>query len=346
VFDFGVGDPVEPTPGFIREALVRALAPRSQYPTVAGQAALRESAAGYLRRRFGVVVDPDTQVLHTSGSKEAIFSLPLALLGPASARRVVVLPDLGYAVYAHGTRFAGGECHEVPLTPGNRFLLEPDDVPVDVLARCAVFWVSYPHNPTGAVADRAYYERVVAASRRHGFVVASDECYVDIHFGRLPPSVLEVATDRVIAFHSCSKRSGMTGYRSGFMAGDAEVIAALTRLRPSLGTASPDFIQHAAAAAWAEDTHVEERRQLFARKREKLLAHLARKGLQAPWSEGTFYLWVRAPDGFTGQSYAEHLLEEGIVVSPGTSFGAGADFIRIALVPSLDEIDAALDRWP
>jgi acetylornithine/N-succinyldiaminopimelate aminotransferase len=347
VFDFGIGDPVEETPLFIREALLSSVSARSQYPTVSGQAALREAAAGYLKRRFGVAIDASTELLPTAGSKEAIFSLPLALFNASSARRRVVMPDPGYPVYEHGTQFAGGLSHKVVLKADRGFLLEPDDLPEAVLAQCAIFWVSYPHNPTGAVADRAYFERVAAASQRHGFVVASDECYVDLHFGpQRPPSILEVTHERAIAFHSCSKRSGMTGYRSGFMAGDARLISALKQLRPSVGTASPDFIQLAAAAAWADDAHAEERRKMFGAKREKVLAHFARRNLQAAWSQGTFYLWAQVPDGFSGHSYAARLLEEGIVVSPGAFFGAGERFIRVALVPSLAEIEQAIARWP
>ncbi len=347
VFDFGIGDPIEETPPFIRQALVEAVTARSQYPTVAGQKALRDAAAGYLKRRFGVEVDPTTQVLPTAGSKEAIFSLPLALLDPKSPRRLVVMPDPGYPVYAHGTQFAGGISHLVALCAERGFLLEPADVGDDVLAQCAIFWVSYPHNPTGAVANLDYFKRVIAASQRYGFVVASDECYVDLHFGTPAPSVLEVTHDKVIAFHTCSKRSGMTGYRSGFMAGDPQLIAALKRFRPSIGTASPDFIQAAAAAAWNDDAHALGRRVQFAQKRQKLLAHFKQRNLVATWSLGTFYLWLAVPKGFTSGTYAARLLEEGIVVSPGDFFGAaGEGFVRIALVPSLEEIDQAIALWP
>nr|ASV46920.1 succinyldiaminopimelate transaminase [uncultured bacterium] len=346
IYDFGIGDPVEETPSFIREALLAAVDRRSQYPTVVGQRTLREAAAGYVSRRFGVSVDPETELLPSAGSKEAIFHLPFALLDASSERNVVVMPDPGYPVYEHGTAFAGGVSHKVPLRAERRFLLEPDDVGDEVLARTAVFWISYPHNPTGAVADRSYFERVYAAAEKHGFVVASDECYVDLYFGAPPPSILQISKRGTLAFFSCSKRSGMTGYRTGFMAGDARIIAALRKMRPSIGTASPDFVQHAAAAAWSDDAHAVERRRVFAAKRERLLSFFETRGIEAGWSEGTFYVWARVSSGYTSESYAQALMSRGIVVSPGTFFGAGEGFVRIALVPSLDAIGEAISKWP
>lgn len=345
LFDFGVGAPAEETPAFIREALIRGVSARSQYPTVAGKPQLRRTIADYLRRRFDVALDPDTEILASSGSKEAVFQLPLALIDPASEKRVVIYADPCYPVYERGTQFAGGICHPVALKAERRFLLEPDDLPDELLRRTALFWISYPHNPTGAVADLAYLRRLVEAAEKYDFVIASDECYADLYFGEPPPSALQVSKRRVLSFHSCSKRSGMTGYRSGFIAGDATLIAALAKMRSSIGVASPDFIQAAAIAAWSDDTHVEQRREIFRAKREKMLAFFAEKGLEAPWSEATFFLWVKVPRGYTSESYAERLLKEGIVVSPGSFFGAGEGFFRVALVPTLEEMDEAIARW-
>ncbi len=345
IFVFGVGDPAEETPAFIREALIRGVPARSQYPTVAGKPELRAAIAGYMQRRFGVALDPATEILPSSGSKEAVFHLPLALIDPASEKRVVVYPDPGYPVYERGTQFAGGICHPVALKPERGFLQEPEDLPEDVLRRTAIFWISYPHNPTGAVADLAYFERVVNAAEKYDFLVASDECYADLYFGEKPPSALQTSKKRVLSFHSCSKRSGMTGFRSGFMAGDASVIGALKKMRPSIGVASPEFTQAAAIAAWSDDAHAEERRRIFGAKREKMLAFFAEKGLKAPWSEATFFMWVEVPAGYTSESYAERLLQEGIVVSPGSFFGPGEGYFRIALVPTLEEMDEAIARW-
>lgn len=344
LFDFGLGDPKEPTPAFVKDALRAGVPDVSQYPSAFGSAALRRAAAGYLLRRFGVRADPETQVLACAGAKEAIFHLPLAFAGDPR-RRKVVIPDPGYPTYEVGARFAGLEPVKVPLTARRRFLLEPEDVGDEVLRETLVFWVSYPHNPTGAVAPRDYLRRVGEAARRHGFVVASDECYADIYFGAPPPSMLEIQVENVVAIHSCSKRSGMTGYRSGFLAGDPDLVAVLRRLRSHPGVASPEFVAPAAAAAWGEDAHAAERREIFRAKRDRFVRFFAEHGLEADASEATLYLWVKVPAGDTSASYARRLLEEGIVVAPGTAFGAGEGYVRVALVPTLEECEEAVRAW-
>ena len=344
LFDFGLGDPREPTPAFLRRTLAESVPAVSQYPSAFGTAALRRAAAGYLARRFGVTVDPETQVLACAGAKEAIFHLPLAFAGDPR-RTKVVMPDPGYPTYEVGTRFAGLEPVKVPLVASRRFLLEPEDVGEATLSETLVFWLSYPHNPTGAVAPRDYLRRVGEAARRYGFVVASDECYADVYFGAPPASMLEEQVENVVAIHSCSKRSGMTGYRSGFLAGDPDLVRTLRALRSHPGVASPAFVAAAAAAAWADDAHAAERREIFRRKRERFLRFFADRGLAVDASDATLYLWVRVPAGHTSASYALRLLEGGIVVAPGTAFGAGEGYVRVALVPTLEECEDAIQQW-
>ncbi|HET9554972.1 MAG TPA: succinyldiaminopimelate transaminase [Anaeromyxobacteraceae bacterium] len=344
LFDFGLGDPKEPTPAFLREALRAAVPEVSQYPSAMGTPSLRRAAAGYLARRFGVAVDPDRQIVPATGAKETIFHLPFAFCGDPR-RTKVVMPDPGYPTYEVGARFAGLEPVKVPLTAANRFLVEPDALGAEVLDRTLLFWVSYPHNPTGALAPRDYLARVGRAATKHGFVVVSDECYADIYFGEPPPSMLEVQVENVLAVHSCSKRSGMTGYRSGFVAGDADLVAVLKRLRSHPGVASPDFVSAAATAAWSDDAHAAERRAVFKAKRDLFAAFFAEQGLTVRGSEATLYLWVEVPAGLDAQGYALRLLEAGIVVAPGTAFGAGEGYVRVALVPTLEECREAIERW-
>jgi len=341
--DFGLGDPMEPTPAFLREALRAAVPAVSQYPSAQGTAALRRACAGYLSRRFGVQLDPERQIVPATGAKETIFHLPLAFAG--GPRRKVVMPDPGYPTYETGTRFAGLEPVKVPLGERNRFLLEPDEVGEAVLRETLLFWICYPHNPTGATAGRDYLGRVGAAARRHGFIVVSDECYADVYFGEPPLSMLQVQVEHVLAIHSCSKRSGMTGYRTGFVAGDADLVAVLKRLRSHPGVASPDFVTAAATAAWGDDAHPAERRELFRRKRELFLTFFREHGLEVGGSEATLYLWVKVPAGLTSEGYALRLLEQGIVVAPGSAFGAGEGYVRVALVPTLDECRQAIEAW-
>jgi succinyldiaminopimelate transaminase len=348
VFDFGTGDPLEPTPPFVKQALAGAIPDVSQYPTVKGIPDIRRAAAGYMKRRFGVELDPETEILPTGGSKEAIFLLPFAFLDPTrSQKRVAVCPAPGYTVYERGTRFAGGEPHEVPLTRENRFLIDPDDLPRNVSVRTDIFWANYPHNPSGALAPDEYFEKLAKYAVERDVLICSDECYVDIWTSARPRSMLEFGKENVLAFHSCSKRSGMTGYRSGFVAGDARAIAAFAKLRPNVGVASPIWTQRAAAAAWSDDAHAEERRQIFNAKRAVLEGFLKEAGLALEGGDATFFLWVRVPEGAgTDEEYARRLLDHGIVTIPGSYFGKGGDgFIRLALVPDLETCKRAVEVW-
>jgi LL-diaminopimelate aminotransferase len=285
---FSIGDPREETPDFIRQALRDAVPVVSSYPTVVGEPALRRACAGWVERRFGVQLDPDAQVLPVNGTKEAVFSLAFSVLPPGSSKRTVVIPTPAYPVYAAGARFAGGEIHEVPLTSADGWRFDPAHVPDAVWEKTALLWLNVPHNPTGAMLDDAGYERTLALARRFGFWVAADEAYSEVYFDRRPRSALEFGTDNVLALHTLSKRSAMTGYRSGFMAGDAKLVDALRRFRPNVGAATPDFVQDAAIAAWGDDAHTAATREVYAAKRRLFLAEFARRGWKVEASQGTF----------------------------------------------------------
>lgn len=350
VYDFGVGDPTLPTPPFIVEALKTAVPAVSQYPSVAGTRALREACAAWVRRRFAVALDPETQVLPTAGSKEAIFHLAMVLVDPATAKRRVVYPTPGYPIYEPGALFAGATPHPVPLSARTDFAFDLSDVPAEALAETRLLWVNYPHNPTGKVVGRDYYVRLATACRERGVVLASDECYVDLAFDAESASVLQATTTGVLAFFSLSKRSGMTGYRSGFVAGDPELVALYRKFRAFMGVAGAEFVQGAALAAWSDDMHVAERKAAFKAKRDLVLPALRRLGYEVGASEGTFFLWLRVPpsgrDRGDAHAHAARLLEAGIIVSPGDAFGPGGEgYVRVALVPPLETCRAALAVW-
>ena len=346
IFDFGVGDPIEPTPPFIRQALIDALGPVSQYPTIVGQRRLRQAVAGWAQRRLDVTLDPETQVLPAAGSKEAIFHLPLAVVTPDQKRRRIVYPSPSYPVYDGSARFSGCIAQPVPLLEANGYRLELEALGEAVLRETCIAWLNYPHNPTGASVDLDYLRRQVAVAREYDILLCADDCYLDLYFtDQPPPGILQVTQRGVLSFGSLSKRSGMTGYRSGYIAGDASVIAALKRARPNFGVGSQDFVQAAAAVAWADDAHVAERRAIFRAKRDRLAAFLTERGYVVSGSQGAIYLWVQVPIADRERFFAR-LLEHGIVVSPGESFGPGGEgYFRLALVPSLAQIDAAVDVW-
>jgi succinyldiaminopimelate transaminase len=350
VFDFGTGDPIEPTPAFIPEALRQSLPVISQYPSVAGTPALRQAAADYLARRFSAKLDPTIQILPTAGSKEAIFHLPLAFVDPASGKNLVVYGTPAYPVYQSGTLFVGAKEHVVTLERARGYRLELERLPADILARTAIVWINYPHNPTGACVDRAYLAAQASVAKAYGILLASDECYQDLWFADAPeppPSILEVALDGVLAFHSCSKRSGMTGYRSGFIAGDSGLIAAYRGWRAHMGVGSPAFIETAAAMAWRDDAHAAERRATFAAKYRLLVDGLTAKGIESLPSHAGLYIWARVPGGERAEAYAARCLDAGIVISPGGFFGrTDGEWFRLALVPSFADCRAALARWP
>jgi len=342
LFDFGTGDPREPTDGKIRQALIDGVPEISRYPSTTGKQRLREAFCGWMERRHGVALDPESEVLPATGSKEAIFHAPLAFLHHSHERRGVAYGTPGYPVYGRGTLLAGGEALPVKLKWEDVFLLQPEAIDPE---RTRILWINYPHNPTGATATYEYLEGVVEFCRRHDILLFSDECYNDIYSGDPPPSILEITTERTLAFCSLSKRSGMTGYRSAMMAGDPELIGALRKLRPSIGVATQSFVQDAATAAWGDEAHVEKRRRVFGEKRDLFTAFFEEAGLKSLPTEASFYLWVAVPDG-DDEAYALRLMEEGVIVAPGRAFGTGGEgYIRIALVPGLEDCKLAIRRW-
>jgi succinyldiaminopimelate transaminase len=339
LIDFGKGDPREETDPMIRRALVESLEPLSSYPLAEGLPELREAVAGWCRRRFGVDLDPDTEIIPTYGSKEAIFHLAQVVLDRDRDKRLVLTTEPGYPVYDRGALFAGAEVEQVPLLEQNGFLPDLDAIGADTWRRTAIFWINYPNNPTGAVAPLAFLEQLAPLAAEHDFLLAADEAYTELWFDQPPRSALEVR-DRgnVVVFQTLSKRSSMTGYRSGFVAAFPELIAALRQYRPTVGTAPQEFVQRASIVAWSDEEHVERTRARYRRKRELLVPVLERKGIRVAGSAATMYLWLQVPNGETSDELAERLLEHGVVVSPGTFFGpSGNGYWRLALVPTEEE---------
>jgi succinyldiaminopimelate transaminase len=337
ILDFGQGDPREPTDPLIRQALVDALEEHMGYPKAEGLPELREAIAGWCARRFGVRLDPDSEVIPTYGSKEAIFSFAQCMVDRAGIRDTVVVTEPGYPVPSRGAAFCGARVQTLPLLEQNSFL--PDLESVEDWDRIALFWVNYPNNPTGAVAPLEFYERLAELSRAHGFLICSDEAYSELWFAEPPCSALQV-TDRanVVAFQTLSKRSSMTGYRSGFVAAPLQVISALRTYRPSTGAAPQEFVQRASVVAWGDEEHVARTREAYRLKRDVLLEVLGRKRWRVAASEATMYLWVAVPDSESSEACAERLLRHGIVVAPGSYLGeAGEGYVRFALVPTFEE---------
>jgi len=341
VYDFSIGDPREPTADFIPAALKASVPRVSQYPTTSGLAELRSAVAGYVARRFGVAIDPDTQVMPTSGSKEAIFSSHLAFVDRVR-RDAVVYPTPGYPIYERGAVLSGAEPYPVAL--GDDFVLRADQIPSEVWKRASLVWTCTPHNPAGSITPFDDLARLLEKARENEALLFSDECYADLYDDEQPASILQVAGHGALgclSFFSLSKRSGMTGYRSGAVVGDAAAIKLLKALRSSTGTASPEFVQAAAVAAWSDDEHVAIRREIFRQKRILLAKTFDSLGHPVIGSTAGIYLWIHAGDDL---AITEKLASDHILVTSGRVFGQGGEgYIRLALVPTLEECDAAAE---
>ena len=351
VIDFGVGDPREETASLIRDAIRDAIGPISSYPRAAGLPALRRAIQAWIARRYDAAVDADTQILPTLGSKELVFSLASTLLDPEAGKDLVVITAPGYPIPERGARFAGGEVLRLPLREERGFLPDLDAITEEQWQRASLLWLNYPNNPTGAVAPLSLLAAAAERCRAHDVVLASDEAYSELWFGDQPPtSALQVGDlANVLVLNTLSKRSSMTGYRSGFAAGDPELIGALQRLRPAVGVTPQEFVQRASVVAWGDERHVEANRARYAAKRDVFLQLFARHGIHVAGSEGTFYLWVAVPDGRPSLAWSLELLDRAdVVVAPGSFFGPeGEGYVRIAMVPTLEECThaaEALDR--
>jgi len=353
IYDFGTGDPKEPTPEFIREAIKNAIPEVSQYPTVAGKKELRKAISDYITRRFGIKLNSDTQIIPSNGSKEAIFHFPLVFINPEEEKNTVIFGTPAYPVYERGALFANANVYPVQLKEEDRFLLRLDKLPQEVLKKTKIVWINYPHNPTGATADKDYLQEIYDICQEHNIILCSDECYIDLYFEKKPISMLEIGIKNVAVFHSLSKRSGMTGYRSGFVAGDKDIIQKYKKFRTSFGVATPEFIQEGAKVAWEDDDHVIERNKIFKQKRDLFIEFFNKIGLEYLYPEATFYFWIKTPKN-TGKEYIKKLIENGIIVSMGENFCAGtqikenrckSEYFRIALVPTVEECKEAIKVW-
>jgi len=345
VIDLGMGDPREPTDPAILDALRNGVRERMGYPAAVGLPELRDAVAAWVGRRFGVALDPGSQIVPTLGSKEAIFSFAQVVLDSPAGRDTVVVTEPGYPVPGRGAAFAGARVVELPLLDGHGFIPALDDVPDEVWDRAALVWLNSPNNPTGAIASLDYYVRLAALARERGFVLAADEAYSELWFEAQPASVLQLPDlTNVVAFNTLSKRSSMTGFRSGFVAGDPALIGALRQFRPNIGTAPQEFVQRASVVAWGDEAHVARARDSYRRKRDLLLGVLRRKGLRDAGGPATMYLWIAVPEGETSESHAARLLERGVLVTPGVYLGpSGEGYVRYALVPTEDECARAAE---
>ena len=351
LIDFGVGDPDLPTPGFIVEHAASAIRnpANHRYPFDAGSNLFRDAAARFLATRFGVSVDPQTEVLVLIGSKEGLGHLPLAVVNPGD---IALVPSPGYPVYAAATIFAGGLPHVMPLAESRGFLPDPGAIPPDVLDKAALMSLNYPNNPTGAVAPSGFFEKCVSLARKHGFIICSDAAYTEVYFDDAdrPCSILEVpgAKDVCVEMHSLSKTFNMTGWRIAFAVGNADVLAALAKIKGNVDSGVFTAVQAAGAAALQniDRPEIAEIRETYRRRRDVLVPRLAEIGFHLEPPRATFYVWARCPDGYDSMRCATKLLDEAAVLAiPGVGFGEdGEGYVRFALTVPRERIEQATER--
>jgi LL-diaminopimelate aminotransferase len=351
--DFGVGDPTSPTPPFVRRAAAEALEARrsSGYPSYVGSLEFRKAVAAWADRRYGVHLDPASEVSSTIGSKEAVFNFHEGVVDPGD---VVLCPSPGYPPYTRGALFAEGQPYQLPLRAENGFRVDFASIPEEVARRAKVLWLNYPNSPSGAEADEAFYREALAFARPRDIIVASDEAYSEIYFGSPPISCLNVAKEGVLVFQSMSKRSAMTGYRVGWVMGDPELVAIFRKTKTNIDSGTPTFLQDAAAAALGDEEHVEGFRREYRTKRDILCEALVKAGLPDCTPPSTLYIWQRVPKGMSSVQFATYLLDAklAIVTTPGswiaepTASGEnpGEGYVRLALVPSIEDTRRAAER--
>jgi aspartate/methionine/tyrosine aminotransferase len=341
VVDLSLGQPTDPAPPAVRAALARAAATLSlcEYPSTAGLPELREAIAAWIARRFGVALDPALEVLPTLGAKEPIALLARLFARPGDA---IAVASPSYPIPERSARAAGLRVAAQVLSAGTSWLPDPDAIPWE---RTAIVWVTNPHNPTGAIAPRALLEELARRCRGSGAILAVDETYSELWLHGDPPASGLELEDRggVVVFNSLSKRSGLAGLRSGFMAGDPEIVSRVKRHRSDVGTTPPAIVQHASIAAWSDERHVIEARARYAAKRELLAAAARRAGLEHVGGPAGVFLWLRVPDG-DDRRMLDTLLDRSLLMMPGSYLGPGGEgHLRAALTPTPELIAQAAE---
>jgi LL-diaminopimelate aminotransferase len=349
LIDLGVGDPDLPTPKSIIERLKQASedARNHRYPSYEGMIEFRSAVAQWFERRFGVQLSPETEVLSLIGSKEGIAHIPLAFVDPGD---YVLVPSPGYPVYKVSTLFAGGVPYFLPLRKENGFLPNLSEIPKTIAEKAKILFINYPNNPTAAIAEKPFYEEVIAFARRYEIIVCHDAAYSELAFnGFRPPSFLEVpgARELGIEFHSLSKTFNMTGWRIGFAVGHAEIISGLGKVKTNIDSGLFQAIQEAGIEALNHfDTPLPGIIEIYEKRRDVMVKGLREVGLEVDRPKATFYLWIQVPRGSTSSQFATLLIEQaGIVATPGNGFGeAGEGYIRMALTVDETRLKEAIER--
>ena len=348
VIDLGVGDPDIPTPHEIVEIAKKALEKSEyhRYPSNTGSLFFRKSCAEYIKRRFGISFDPETEIIALIGSKEGIAHFPIAFINPDD---VILCPDPAYPVYHLGAIFTDGVPHYMPLTWENNFLPDLSKIPQDILEKTKIIWLNYPNNPTGAIATKEFFKEVIKLAKKYNFIVAHDAAYIEMYYEEPPISIFEIEGSKEVAieFHSLSKTFCMTGWRIGFAIGNSFLISALAKVKSNIDSGVFTAIQEAGAYALNNlEKIVPSLVEVFKKRRDFLATELQKLGYEFKKPNATFYLWVKTPKNMSSQEFCKKVLQEiGLVVTPGIGFGnSGEGYFRIALTVGEERLKEAAQR--
>jgi LL-diaminopimelate aminotransferase len=350
VISLGIGDPDLPTPQHIVASLKRAAdnPANHRYPDYEGLEEFRRAAANWYQRRFSVSFDPKREVCALIGSKEGIANFSTAIVDPGD---IVLIPDPGYPVYYSGCVFNGGEPYFLKLRRETGFVPDFASIPAEVARRAKLLWVNYPNNPTAATVERSFFEDAVRFCLKNNIILAHDSAYSEIAFdGYRAPSVFQVegSRDCAVEFHSLSKTFSMTGWRVGFVIGNAELVAALGKVKTNCDSGVFQAVQEAAITALegGDGDKLAEYCAIYRERRDLMVGALRAMGLQCETPRATFYVWAQVPKGYSSVSFTERVLKEtGVVITPGSGFGKGGEgFVRFALTVSSERLREAVDR--
>lgn len=349
VISFAIGDPDIPTPDHIVKRLFQAAGDPTnhRYPETNGLPQLRKAILDWYKRRFGVYLDPDKEVLPLIGSKEGVGHMSFCFIDPGD---IALVPDPGYPVYSMSTKLAGGEPYFMPLTEENEFLPDLDVIRPEVLKRAKLLWLNYPNNPTGAIAELDFFKKVVDFAKKHNLAVCHDAPYTEVAFdGYKPVSFLQApgAKEVGMEFHSLSKTYNMTGWRIGMAVGNAKMVDTLFRVKSNLDSGVSQFIQLAAIEALSGSQEcVTEHNLIYQRRRDELITTLSKIGFKVRPPKASFYIWAKIPEGYTSEEFTLKLLDEaGVAVTPGVGYGKGGEgYIRFSLTVPDDQFEKGVKK--
>jgi len=347
--DFGVGDPKEPTPQLVRDAIKKSSEERqtSGYPGYIGSLEFRTTIAEWMSSRFGVKLDPEKEITSSLGGKECVFNFPMGFVDPGD---VVFCPNPGYPPTERGTIFAGGKPILLPLKEENDFLIDLSAINKEHVKKSKILWINYPSNPTAAMAKDEFFKEVIDFGQDNNIIIASDEVYSEIYFDKKPKSILEFGREGIVVVQSMSKRSAMTAYRVGWLAGDEQIVSVFKKVKTNIDSGTSWLIQDATVTALQDEKHVEKMRKEYKIKRDIMIDALKKIGLNVRVPQATFYIWQKAPDGVSSLDFTKKLLQKemAIVTTPGSwiskeidGFNPGEGFVRFALVPDIEETKEA-----